>query len=194
MFPFLVPFSFVLSFRLVLVSFSFVLSFRFVVFRLFLVSPSSLFFSLSCFPWWRILLFCYFVSALHPPARSLRAWSMRIPLACCLLSCVLDVDLLFLLLFLPFFDLDLDIVCFILSFSRGCYAVSSVFVSVATRLAYRMRCILIRTHADLTYLFLSEVYDLFQLLCVVSSVFYFVFLSYWSLSCDHVLHCSHDLM
>ena len=41
---------------------------------------------------------------------------MRIPLACCLLlSCVADVDLslfFFFLLFLPFFDFDLDIVCF----------------------------------------------------------------------------------
>ena len=47
--------------------FSFVLSYGLVVFRLFLGSPSSIFFSLHCFPWWRILLFCYFVSALHPP-------------------------------------------------------------------------------------------------------------------------------
>ena len=46
-----------------------------------------------------------------PPPRSLRPCSMRIPLACCLLSCVLDVDLFLLfLLFLPFFDFDLDIV------------------------------------------------------------------------------------
>ena len=64
---------------------------------------------------------------------------MRIPLACCLLSCVADVDLSsFFLLFLPFFDFDLDIVCFILSFSCGYYAVSSVSVSAATRLAYDM--------------------------------------------------------
>ena len=53
-FSFLVPFSFVLSFRL-------------IVFRLLLVSPSSLLFSLPCFPYWRILLFCYFASALHSP-------------------------------------------------------------------------------------------------------------------------------
>ena len=47
-----------------------------------------------------------------PPPRSLWAWSMRIPLACCL-SCVVDVDLpLFFLLFLPFFDFNLGIVCF----------------------------------------------------------------------------------
>ena len=30
-----------------------------------------------------------------PPPRSLRAWSMRIPLACCLLYCVLAVDLFY---------------------------------------------------------------------------------------------------
>ena len=37
----------------------------------------------------------YFVSALHPTPRSLRAWSIRIPLAYCLLYCVADVDLSF---------------------------------------------------------------------------------------------------
>ena len=37
------------------------------IFHFFLVSLSSLFFSLLGFPWWRILLFCYFVLALHPP-------------------------------------------------------------------------------------------------------------------------------
>ena len=43
---------------------------------------------------------------------------------------------LFRLLFLPFFDFDLDTVYFFLSSSCGCYAVSSVQVSVATSLAY----------------------------------------------------------
>ena len=62
---------------------------------------------------------------------------MRFPLARCLLSSVLDVVLfLFFISSFPFFDFDLDIVCFILSFSCGYYAVSSVPVSVATRLAY----------------------------------------------------------
>ena len=70
----------------------FVLPFRLVGFRLFLVSPSSLFFSFPSFPSWRVLLFSYFISALHRPPHFLRACSMRIPLACCLLSCVLDVD------------------------------------------------------------------------------------------------------
>ena len=119
-------------------SFSFVLSFRLVVFRLFLVSPSSLLLSHPCFPWWRILLFCYFVSALHPPCAPCEL-EVRVLSPCMLSSCVLDVDLsLFLLLFLPFFDFDLDSVCFILSFSCGHYAVSSISVSAATRLAYDM--------------------------------------------------------
>ena len=64
---------------------------------------------------------------------------MRIPLASCLLSCVLAVDL-FYLSSLPsfFFDFDVDIVCFVvLSFSSGFYAVSSVSVSAAPRLAFR---------------------------------------------------------
>ena len=39
---------------------------------------------------------------------------------------------------LPGFDFDLDIVCFIPSFSCGYYAVSSVSVSAATPLAYDM--------------------------------------------------------
>ena len=69
---------------------------------------------------------------------------MRIPLACCLLSCVVDVvDLFFyFLLFLPFFGFDLDIVCFILSFSCGYYAVSSVSVSAATFSYYMIRILI----------------------------------------------------
>ena len=37
------------------------------VFRLFLVSPSSLWCSLFCCPWWRIMFVLFFVSVLHPP-------------------------------------------------------------------------------------------------------------------------------
>ena len=79
------------------------------------------------------------------------------------LEFVADVDLsLFFLLFLPFFDFDLDSVCFHPVFSCGYYAVSSVSVSAATRLAYSYfevwyLCILIRTYADLTFLFSSGV-------------------------------------
>ena len=65
--------------------------------------------------------------------------------------------------FLVFFELD--IVCFIPFFSCGYYAVCSVSVSVsaATRLAYDLLCIFIRTYADLTFSILSELYRLFQL-------------------------------
>ena len=50
--------------------------------------------------------------------------------------------------------------------------------------------------------YMSEVYDLFQiLLCALSFVFYLFssweslpLESYWRLSCDHGLHCSHELM
>ena len=60
-----------------------------------------------------------------------------------------------------------------------------VSVSSATRLAYDNIYSLymyiyilypVRTYADLTLLFLSEVYDLFQLLCLLSSVFIFLLL------------------
>ena len=61
----------------------------------------------------------------------------------------------FLLLFLPFFDFDLDSFCSILSFSFGYYAVSSVSVSAATRLAHdRYLDIDVHTYADLTFLYL----------------------------------------
>ena len=80
---------------------------RFVLsFCRFPFDSSSLFFSLPCFPSRRILLLCYFVSALHPPPRSWRAWSMRIPRGCWLLSSFLRSwcwFILFFLLFLPFF-------------------------------------------------------------------------------------------
>ena len=93
---------------------------------------------------------------------------MRILLECCLLSCVVYVDLLilFFLVFLPFFDFDLDIVCFFLSFSCG--AMLSPRFRFLVRLYQHM--IFIRTYADLTFLFQSVVYDLFQLLCELSSV------------------------
>ena len=56
-------------------------------------------------------------------------------------------------------------------------------------------------YADLTVLFFSEVYDLFS-----DCVYYLLFLicfsssgnlplqSYWSLPCDHGLHCSDELI
>ena len=65
---------------------------------------------------------------------------MCIPLGCCFLSCVLVVDFFyFFFSSFPFFDFSiLDIVRFILSFSCGYSAVSSVSVSAATRLEHDM--------------------------------------------------------
>ena len=81
-----------------------------------------------------------------------------------------------------------------------------IYFEVYTTSIYQV-CILIRTYADLTFssliLMSEEVYDLFQLLCVLPGIscFYsfpswgnFPLQSYWSLSCDHGLHCSHELM
>ena len=82
------------------------------------------------------------------------------------------------------------------------YPRSSVSVSAATRLAYLVwyntYLDMYYTYADLIFIFLSEAYDLFQLVCVLfcfylfSSSSKFPLQSYWSLSCDHGLHCSHD--
>ena len=67
----------------------------------------------------------------------IRDRSMRIPLACCLLSCVADVDLSFFYFScFPFFISIWTSFVFILSFSCGYSAVSSVSVSAATLLAY----------------------------------------------------------
>ena len=80
-FPFsLFPFFFVFPFPFAIARFPF--PFRFAVFRLFLVSPSSLVFR---FP---ALLgggFCYFVSVLHSPCTACAPASLRITLVCCLI-------------------------------------------------------------------------------------------------------------
>ena len=104
------------------------LSFRLVVFRLILVSPSSLLLSLPCFPWWRILLFCYFVSALHPPRAHCEPQVCVFPLrAIFFLCCVADVDLSFFFFSSCPFSISIwPSFVFILSFSCGYYAVSSV--------------------------------------------------------------------
>ena len=120
--------------------------------------------------------------------------------------------LYFSLLFLPFFGFDLDMVCFILSFSCGYYAVSSVFgfcccdlFSILYILYIYVVCILIRTYADLTFLFLWYTMSPFYFclrytICFSYWVYYLLFLfvfllrgnftiqSYWSLSCDDELH------
>ena len=84
--------------------------FRFVVLRLFLVSPSSLFFSLPCSPRWRIMLFC--LRATPPPRGACEPAYLRIPLVCCLLSFVLAVIYFVLFSSFNFFDFDLGVVLF----------------------------------------------------------------------------------
>ena len=110
-----------------------------------------------------------------PPPRSFRAWSMRIPLACCLL-CSFFLALLMLThlhyfsslpslfrfrfghrLFHPVFFLW--VLCCLLGFGF-CFDSFSIWY------------IFLDTCADLTFLCLSEVCDLFHLLCVLSCVFY----------------------
>ena len=57
-------------------------------------------------------------------------------------------------LFLPFFDFELDMAGFILSFSCGYYAVSSVSISAATRFAHDIYVYIpmyLDTYADLTF-------------------------------------------
>ena len=136
--PCLFPFLFFSSFFLSPLPFSvipFLLVFVFS-FRCFplasCISPSSFSFRFSS------LLgggFCNFVSVLHPPPRCLR------PCKSAYYTCVLSPCVLALFYLLPFFNIDLDVVCFILSFSCGYDAASSVSVSVATRLAYDTRYI-----------------------------------------------------
>ena len=105
------------------------------------------------------MLFCYFVSALPPPRAPCQPEVCLFPLR----ACVAGVDLSFFFPSFPFFDFDLDIVCFMLSFSCGYYAISSVSVSAATRLAYDiLRSVYMYldtyvSYADLTFVFLSEV-------------------------------------
>ena len=154
------PFSFIFPFFSVfLSSFLFPPSFVvlrvpfFVLFSFVFVLSSCRFPSDSCIPFFPftfaslslvadsvILSFCYFVSALHLPRASCEPEACLFPLRAVFLHALLMLTYLyFFLLFLPFFDFDLDIVCFlffILSFSCGYYAVSSVSVSAATRLAY----------------------------------------------------------
>ena len=129
---------------------------------------------------------------------------MRIPLACCLLSCVVDVDLFFISslpslfrfrsghrLFHPVFFLR--VLCCLLGFGFCCDSFNIWYI-----------CTLIYTYVRALispFCFSSEVYDLLQLLGLLSTVL-FVFLpwgnlplqSYWSTSCDHGLHCSDELI
>ena len=113
---------------------------------LFLGSRSSLFFSLPCFPWWRILLFCYFVSALPSPrapcepevfvfpsrASSLRRW-------CCLFF------------FFSSFPFSMLIWRSLVSSSIFLVTRISGFGFCRDSFSIRVIRILIRTYVDLTF-------------------------------------------
>ena len=149
--------------------------------------------------------FCYSVvsSRRYTPPRSLRAWSMRIPLAFCLLSSFSRwwCWLIFTFFFSSFhFSISSwTSFVFILYFSCGYCAVSSVSVSAATRLAYDMY---LNTYVRWSHLFIF-VWGIRFVSVVVCVIFcFFLFSSwgnfplqnYWSLSCDDGLHCSDELI
>ena len=108
------------------------------------------------------------------------------------------------LLFLPFFDFDLDSVCFhpvfflrvircLLGFGFCCDSFSI--------LVWYQICILIRTYVDRTFLFFVWGIRFVSVIVCIIFCFYlfsswgnFPLQSYWSLSCDHGLHCSDELM
>ena len=76
---------------------------------------------------------------LHPPRASCEPEECAFTLAYSLLPCVLAIDLFYFSSLPSLFSISiLDIVCFILSFSCGYYAVPSVSVVSVTRLAYDM--------------------------------------------------------
>ena len=158
--------------------FSFVLSFRILVFRLFLVSPSSTFFSLPCFPWWRILLFCYFVSALRrTPSPALLA-SLKYACSPCVLSSFLRSwcwFIYFFLLFLFRFRFGHRL-CHPVFFLVGTYAVSSVLVSAATRLANDKY---LDTYVRWSHLFVFVWGTRFVSFIVCITFRFFIFFSSW---------------
>ena len=66
---------------------------------------------LPCFRWWRIRLFCYFVSVIHPPCAACESEVCVIPLRATryLLSCVLAfLRLIYYLIFVLFHFFDIN--------------------------------------------------------------------------------------
>ena len=72
-------------------------------FLVFLLSPSLLYFSLPSFPWWRILIFCYIVSVLHPPRVGCAPEACVFPLPSVFFLAFLLLIYFIFLLFIPFF-------------------------------------------------------------------------------------------
>ena len=118
---------------------------------------------------------------------------------CVLSSCVADDDLSLFYSSLPsLFRFRFGHRLFSSSFSCAYYAVSSVSVSAATRLAYDMY---LDTYVRWYHLFY---FCLMYTICFSFSVYYLLFIFVftevifrarcWSPSCDHGLHCSDELM
>ena len=137
-----------------------------------------------------------------PPPRCLRAWSMRIPLACCLLSCVLGVD------WFHFFSLPSLFSISILetSFVPSCLFLGGTMLSprfrFLLRLVQHMIYMYLDTYVSWSHLFIfvwvirfvSVIVCIIFCFCLFSSWGNFPLQSYWSLSCDHGRHCSDELM
>ena len=104
--------------------------------------------------------FCSCVTVLRPLHSTCEPASMGIPFACCSLSCTLALISYIFLLFLPFSAFDSDVVCFILSvfflWLWWCCLLGHGFCRDSF-IQHMIRIYLIRTYADITVLFLSEV-------------------------------------
>ena len=157
-------------------------------------------------------VFCYFVSVLHPSLRSLRPWSMlHSP---CMLSSFLR-SCWFVLCFFspcPSFDVDLDIMCFILSFSYvwvyiNIYLVRIIFCMLSPRFRYLLRLVwriilstryvswYVRALTSRLFLVWGTGMRFVSVVVLSSALNLFSYggnlplQSYWSLSCHHGLHC-----
>ena len=149
--------------------------------------------------WWRVVLLWLFASALTPPLRSLRAWKY----ACspCELFSSLRCWCWHVYVFnpfLPFFDFHFGHRLFHPVFSFGYCVVSSFSVPAATRWAYDM---FLFTYVRWFHVLIFLRYTIFFSYCEYCLLFLFVFSwgncprqSFRSLSCDHGLHWSDELM
>ena len=151
------------------------------------IHPPHTSYSLLCFPWWRILLLCYFVLALHHPRAPCETdvYVWVFPLRAVFSLAFFMLTFFFLLLFLPFFRFVrfrfghrlfhpvffLWVLCCLLGFGFCCDSLRMVCTSKY------VFWILIRAYADLTFLFLSEAYACvcFRYMACIIFCFLFIF-------------------